>query len=221
MIDGAAGCIGSWFVRTMLPRSAGLLASAAPTPSRFRSGLVVGIFWAVTAARLPRIHTGFPFAEQVLFRFPSQPASAGMLAGFYSQRPVDTSGGRLAGNGCAGRKCLVIQGWRLDLPSKGDSPTRIRFSSALYHKDEFFIGGCKNKNQSLTPDLTRSDMSASSGAPVRREKPGVTDPTVRLGSSRYNSRACDNAIRQHFGFSVPRAPKPLLARTTSRFWGSH
>ena len=65
MIDGAAGCIGSWIVRTMLPRSAGLLASAAPTPSRFRSGLVVGIFWAVTAARLPRIRTGFPFAEQV------------------------------------------------------------------------------------------------------------------------------------------------------------
>ena len=100
MIDGAAGCIGSWVVRTMLPRSAGLLASAAPTPSRFGSGLVVGIFWAVTAARLPRIRTGFPFAEQVLFRFPSQPDSTGMLAGFYSQRPVDTSGGRLAEEGC-------------------------------------------------------------------------------------------------------------------------
>jgi hypothetical protein len=34
-----------------------------------RSGWFVGVFWAVTAARLPRILTGFPFAERTLFSF--------------------------------------------------------------------------------------------------------------------------------------------------------
>jgi hypothetical protein len=51
------------------PRLAGLLASAAPTPSRLRSGFDVEVIQAVTAARLPRIHTGFPFAERTLFHF--------------------------------------------------------------------------------------------------------------------------------------------------------
>ena len=59
------------------PRSAGLLASATPTPSRLRSGLSVGVSWAVTAARLPRIHTGFPFAERIDIQIFMQPAIAG------------------------------------------------------------------------------------------------------------------------------------------------
>ena len=37
--------------------------------------LFVGVSWAVTAARLPRIRTGFPFAEQYLLGLPRRPAS--------------------------------------------------------------------------------------------------------------------------------------------------
>jgi hypothetical protein len=68
-------------------RSAGLLASAAPTPSRLRSGLSVGVFQAVTAARLPRIHTGFPCAERALTCFELQPDMPDHLRNSTAQGP--------------------------------------------------------------------------------------------------------------------------------------
>ena len=69
----------------------------APTPSRLRSGLCVGVFWAVTAARLPRIRTGFPFAERTLFSFSCDRLSPVWHSGFYLPERRDSSGRRSAG----------------------------------------------------------------------------------------------------------------------------
>ncbi len=62
-------------------RSAGLLASAFPAPSRLRSGVFAGVSWPLQQHVCPGFAPGSHLPGGVCVRFPSRPTFAGHLRG--------------------------------------------------------------------------------------------------------------------------------------------